>query len=366
MSSNQNTSATSVHCGQAPVWIDLDNTPHIPFFKPIIRELQKRGHNVVVSARDAYQVCEVADRACLEYTRIGRHYGKNPFWKVCGTGWRAIQLLPFFLRYRPALAVSHGSRSQIILSDLVGIPSALILDYEFVKGLPLGNRTTVIAPRVVSEEASLLKNRRTRTYEGLKEDVYVPEFRPDGGIVGQLGLDMRSIVVTIRPPATEAHYHNPQAEALLVALMEWINGLDHVQPILLPRNKRQETEMRKRWPGWFDNPRLVVPQCAVDGLNLLWHSDLVVSGGGTMNREAAALGVPVYSIFRGQIGAIDRRLVNEGRLVLIESVADLRRKLIISQRPKDRGPDHRPRPALSQIIDHIECILGQHRPAAAA
>ena len=122
-------------------------------------------------------------------------------------------------------------------------------------------------------------------------------------------------------------------------------------------------EMRGRWPEWFRNPRVIVPECAIDGLNLLWHSDLVVSGGGTMNREAAALGVPVYSIFRGHIGAVDRRLVSEGRLVLIQSVGDLRQKVVIKHRPKNDSPDSSPRPALHQIVDHIEHVLSEYQPA---
>jgi uncharacterized protein len=223
----------------------------------------------------------------------------------------------------------------------------------------------VIAPQAVVKGTLSFKKARTLAYEGLKEDVYVPEFRPDRTIFNQLGLDTKSILVTVRPPATEAHYHNPDGEALLVTLMERLGELSEVQTVLLPRNKRQEADMRRRWPAWFEGRRVVVPGCAIDGLNLLWHSDLVVSGGGTMNREAAALGVPVYSIFRGHIGAIDRQLSDDGRLVLIQNVEEIRQKIAIKRRPKGDALDGKARPALGQITDHVERILRERHATKA-
>lgn len=346
-----------------PIWIDLDNTPHIPFFKPIIRELKKRGYEIVVSARDAYQVCELADHSGIQYTRVGRHYGKNPLRKLWGTLWRTMQLIPFVLRHRPCLSLSHGSRSQIVLSNLARIPSVLILDYEHAKGFPLAHPTWAIVPQAVSEGTAFFEKRPTRIYEGLKEDVYVPEFRPDGAIYSQLGLDPKAILVTVRPPATEAHYHNPQSEGLFTALMDWLSRLSEVQVVLLPRNKRQEAELRQHHGHWFRDGKVRIPEGAVDGLNVLWHSDLVVSGGGTMNREAAAMDLPVYSIFRGHIGAVDRRLAEEQRLVLIESVEDLRAKIAIKRREKCVPTEARSRPALRQILAHVEEILRVQYPS---
>jgi len=61
------------------IWIDLDNTPHVPFFKPIIRELEKRGHEVVLTARDAFQVCELADRMGAGMPACGTPLRQEPF-----------------------------------------------------------------------------------------------------------------------------------------------------------------------------------------------------------------------------------------------------------------------------------------------
>jgi uncharacterized protein len=341
------------------IWIDLDNTPHVPFFKPIIRELEKRGHAVVLTARDAFQVCELAVKMGLTPKRIGRHYGKNRFRKVWGLGWRSLQLLPTVLGQRPHLALSHGSRSQILISNLLCIPTVMVMDYEFAETPWLLQPRWEIVPQVLRDADLQCKHpERVKTYEGIKEDVYAPEFKPDPALAQQLGLAAGKIVVTVRPPANEAHYHNPESEIFFVEFMQRLVATPDTQAVLLPRNKNQEAQIRSDFPQWFAHGKVMVPKEAVDGLNLLWHSDLVVSGGGTMNREAAALGVPVYSIFRGKIGVLDRQLQKDGRMVLIEKRDDVHQKIRLERREKNRGETSgSPRRALAGIIEHVEQIL---------
>lgn len=201
-------------------------------------------------------------------------------------------------------------------------------------------------------------------YSGIKEDVYAPEVAPDPAILTQLGLKGgKTLVVTVRPPATEAHYHNPEAEVLFEHFMQRAARTPDLQVVLLPRNIRQDQDIRTRWPDWFTDGKVVIPAQVVDGLNLLWHSDLVVSGGGTMNREAAALGVPVYSIFRGTIGAVDRKLEKEGRLTLITSVDEVTSKILLRPRNKQRSTNTASRPALYDILGHLEAIISQESRA---
>ena len=135
------------------IWIDLDNTPHVPFFKPIIRELERRGFRVVLTARDAFQVCELATQSGLKYKKIGRHYGKNRFMKVWGLAWRSLQLLPFVIRERPALGLSHGSRGQILLCNLLRIPTVMVMDYEHAQTPPLVRPRWEIVPEVLFNES---------------------------------------------------------------------------------------------------------------------------------------------------------------------------------------------------------------------
>lgn len=339
------------------VWIDLDNTPHVPFFIPIIRELEKRGHRVVVTARDAFQVCELADRKGLRFLKIGRHYGKNSILKIAGLLWRASQLIPFYTREKPDIALSHGARSQLFLSNILRKPTILISDYEFAKTPFLVKPRWEIVPDALPTEGLHSRSSRVRKYAGIKEDVYAPDFRPDPSLLSELKLDPANIVITVRPPANEAHYHNPESELLLNELMRRICETNNVQAVLLPRNEPQEKTLRLRHPEWFASSRTIVPSSAVDGLNLLWYSDLVVSGGGTMNREAAALGVPVFSIFRGKIGAVDRRLEQEKRLVIVRTLAEVRTKILFQRRDKEAYTNGTPRLALQDIVNHIEDIV---------
>ena len=194
-------------------------------------------------------------------------------------------------------------------------------------------------------------------YPGLKEDVYIPQLRPDPSIKAQLGLNQTDLVVTVRPPATEAHYHNPEGEKLLDAVLDLLTHRPDVRVILVPRNEKQAHTLRMQWDRWIANRKIIIPEHVVNGLNLIWFSDFVISGGGTMNREAAALGVPVYSIFRGRIGAVDQYLANKGRLTLIESVEDVHTKIMVKRRAHDQRDTRKHSPALDCIVNAIISIV---------
>ena len=338
------------------IWIDLDNSPHVPFFLPIIEELKKRGIEVVLTARDSYQVCELLKFHNVSCTVVGRHWGRHRALKILGTLVRALQLVPLMIRRRPDLAVSHGSRGQILASYLLGIPTVTILDYEFTAGSGFLKSHWVFVPHFIPDASTQKVKRQILKYPGLKEDVYVPRFQPDPSLKSRLGLDGKALMVTVRPPATEAHYHNPEAETLLDTALDLLVHRPDVQVILLPRNQRQERTLRASWGKWISNKKILIPDSVVDGLNLIWFSDLVISGGGTMNREAAALGVPVYSIFRGRIGAVDKYLAATGRLVLLETPEDVRNKIVLQPRNAARRNLRTESAALECIVNGISSI----------
>lgn len=345
---------------KAKIWIDLDNSPHVPFFAPIIDELVHSGYSVVVTARDCFQVCDLADLLRLRYVRVGRHYGKNRMLKLAGVCWRALQLLPAVLREKPQLALSHGSRSQLVVANVLRIPAVTIADYEFAKIWMLVRPNWVIIPEIIPSDTIRCPRDRVLNYPGIKEDVYIPRFTPDPSILTWLGMTRATdIMVLIRPPATEAHYHRPASDALFATVIEFLGRRPQVKMVLLPRNERQAEDIRSKWSSLFAKRQILIPDRVTDGLNLIWHSDLVISGGGTMNREAAALGVPVYSIFRGQIGAVDRYLVSAGRLTLIERPEDVASKLILSKRYRTQRTDHRQNGALNTIVEHVKAIQKQ-------
>jgi len=200
-------------------------------------------------------------------------------------------------------------------------------------------------------------------YPGIKEDVYVANLRPDRGLRQRVGVSESDLLITVRPPATEAHYHNPESEGLLVEALRRFSGKPGIKILLLPRNKRQESELREAWANEVAAGHIVIPSHVEDGLNLIWNSDLVISGGGTMNREAAALGVPVYSIFRGKTGAVDRYLVETGRLTMLETVTDVDTKLVPVRRNTAADFHCEYRPALETIMGYVEAILESRDPS---
>lgn len=338
------------------IWIDLDNSPHVPFFRPIIQALKNRGYDVLVTARDCFQVCGLADQLEVQCRPIGRHYGKHRAMKLLGLGIRSLQLLPGARRAHPVLAVSHGSRSQLVAATMLGIPTLQIFDYEFTK-IWIGIRPNwVMTPDIIRADAVKLSSDRVLTYPGIKEDVYVPSFTPQMGIRRELGIADDDILVTMRPPASEAHYHSPDSDTLFHATIAHLAAMPAVRMVLLPRTPKQGEEIQAQWPELRSSGKLRIPGQVVDGLNLIWHSDLVVSGGGTMNREAAALGIPVYSVFRGTIGAVDRYLAANGRMVLLETPADLPDKLTVRRRDRGNHAFATELTTLEAVTNHI-CSL---------
>jgi hypothetical protein len=240
---------------------------------------------------------------------------------------------------------------------LLRVPTVLVADYEHAQTVPFTHPRWTIVPEALSPEGLPSSVSHVRYYRGIKEDVYAPEFRPNFTLLEEMGLREDEMIVTVRPPANEAHYYNPESDVLFHEFMARICQSPGVRAVLLPRNAHQEQSLRTRFPGWFEGARTVIPTRAINGLDLLWISDFVVSGGGTMNREAAALGIPVYSIFRGKTGAVDRMLEEQGRLSMIRDKDEVWSKIQFVRRDKSRPTDNSPRAALEDIVDHIEDII---------
>jgi predicted glycosyltransferase len=266
-------------------------------------------------------------------------------------------MMPFVWREKPDLAVSHGSRSQHLTSFLWQLPVINILDYEHAKIMPLVNFVRIIVPGVIPTEAVPIMPERVLKYPGIKEDVYIPGFVPDPTLLSELGIEKDKIVISIRPPATEAHYRSAESDVLFDKTIDFLAEKEDTCLVILPRNDSQKAWIANRWPQLCSDGKILFPQKVVNGLNLIWHSDLVISGGGTMNREAAALGVPVYSIFRGKTGAVDRYLAANERLFLIESPDDIQKKIRVVRRQRTEGHRHTNAEALDTIVHGIICFL---------
>lgn len=319
------------------IWIDLDNSPHVPLFAPIIRHFRENGVDVLLTARDHSQTVELLDLAGFTgtYTIIGRHFGKGRMNKVRGLVVRSKQLVTHVNEQRKhiSVAVSHGSRSMVLAARWLKIPVLTMYDYEFTE-TRIFNRLSrrVIIPDAIPDaaldEIGLPVEKRAR-YAGLKEELYVRGFEPDAQFRAKFLADHghdadEKVIVTLRPPATTANYHSDKSEALFDDLLHFLLNAEQVITVIVPRTHEQTATIAERIANVADaGDRCIILDSAVDGLQLTYASDLLISGGGTMNREAALLGVPVYSIFAGRQGALDRTMEQEGKITFIRDARDI-------------------------------------------
>src|SRR6266436_9751336 len=308
------------------IWIDLANSPHVPFFHALIPEFIARGHTVEISARDFAQTVELATKAGMTPHVIGGHGGGSISGKAGNLIGRAAALRKWGRDRGFDLAVSHNSYAHIAAAAALGIRSVTLMDYEYQPANHLAFRlaSRVIVPHAFPAE-ELRKcgasTRKVRRYEGIKEDAYLADFVPDPAFADTLrglGVESKDVLVVARPPAREALYHRFENE-LFDELLRRLSSREEVKIILLPRSdaQRADYELRKL-------ANLIIPRRSLDGSNLIAAADLVVSAGGTMNREAAALGVPAVSVYAGKWAAIDEMLVTEGRLQRISSSDQIR------------------------------------------
>jgi|GEM_PF-138432 len=305
------------------VWIDLENSPHVPFFVPIISELERAGCEVILTARDFAQTLELVEHAGLNARIIGGEYGNSGAKKTLGILSRAARLAWMMRGRGIAMAVGHGSRGLLLAARMLRIPTLTLYDYEGASvGLFHRLSTYVMTPESIPfstlEKLGLTKEKYL-TYPGLKEDVYAGIFQPDEAILRTLNLDPSRIIIAVRPPSRTAHYRSEESFQLYDEIMERLVARKDIQIVLVPRDRTNVAQARE----FARYPNVIVPTVAVDGMNLLYHSDLVLSGGGTMVREAAALGVPAITIFKGPMGAVDRWLIEKGRMIAINRAEEI-------------------------------------------
>ena len=309
------------------IWIDLDNSPHAQFFPPIIRRLEEAGYEILLTARRFGQVEEIAQSHGLSYVVIGEHRTPRRFLtRASATVRRALRLAAFARKSRPDIAVNHGSRAQVMAAWLLRIPVMTIYDYEFVHSELFSRLATKLllpetVPSLTLERQRVNMNKVIR-YPGYKENVYLSGWHDSDGVMRELGLDPERLIITVRPPASWAHYQDPFSDVLFAALVERLRDHPDAQVVVLPRTRDQGERIRRAYN--MHSPPFNVSDRSVDALSLMARSDAVLSGGGTMAREAAIIGTPAYSLFAGKAGAVDAALERAGRLTILRKIEEVK------------------------------------------
>jgi uncharacterized protein len=301
------------------VWVDLTNSPHVLVMRPVIRALEAEGAEVRVTTRDFAQTLELCERLGLAHEAIGRHRGGKLAAKGLGLVSRSLALANWAKGWRFDAALGHGSNDVTVAAKLLGIPSATTFDYEWAKvqhnvNCRLARR--VVVPDAIPPERLAAYGagpRKLRRYPGLKEEYYLADFAPDAAVLEELGLDAAAPLAVVRTPPAVSLYHRFE-HPLFGRVLERLRAQGQV--VVLPRTPEQREQLAQA--GGY-----VVPEHAVDAQSLIAFADLVVSAGGTMNREAVALGTPVWTTFEGRLGAVDEKLIAEGRLRRLERPEEL-------------------------------------------
>jgi uncharacterized protein len=287
---------------------------HVLVFRPLIRLLRERGDEVEITARDYAQTLQLLELHGLEATVIGRHGGRSRLGKARSLASRLRALRKWARPREFDIALAHGSHELTLTARRLGIPSATTHDYEFATlqhQLGMRAATKVVVPESIPEDrlAHLgVRPPKLLRYPGLKEEYYLSDFEPDPTVLETLGVDRDRVLVVLRPPPDVSLYHR-HSNPLFPQTLDFLGRLEGVNSVVIPRTEEQREYVRA-----LDLPSVIVPNRAVDAQSLISLADVVVSAGGTMNREAAALGVPVYTTYGGRLGGVDEELIREGRL----------------------------------------------------
>ena len=305
------------------IWIDITNSPHVLFFAPIIDDLHAGGHEVFVTARDYAQTVPLLEQKGIEYTLIGRHRGAATGAKALGLLSRSTRLAAFGGRKHMDVAFSHNSNDLSVAAWMLSLPHLIVHDYEHANLSYAVNArlaTRILVPDAIPTSAIVAhgaRELRVGHFPGLKEHVYLSPDSPGEDLRESLGAGPGQVLVVMRPPATMSAYHQFENE-LFDAVLARIGRTENVVCVVLPRTPEQAAEIAAKLPA-----NAKIPDHVLETVSLIKSADLVISAGGTMNREAAVLGTPAYTIFAGEQGAVDDDLIARGLLKRAETADDI-------------------------------------------
>jgi uncharacterized protein len=328
------------------VWVDMTNVAHPVVLRPLIELLEQDGHEVEITARPLSHTLDLLDAWGHPYAAIGRYGGASKAGKARAAIDRIARLGGFARRRRFDYALAHASADLPPVCRALRIPNTTMFDYEWATlqhHLICRLATRVLVPEAIPPERlrryGAMPPKLVR-FPGLKEEYYLAAFEPDRSVLEKLGVPTGAPACVVRTPPSYALYLGGSENELLPPLLRRLARQDCWAVVLTRTPEQREAVNALRLE------QTIVPERAQDGRSLVALADALVSAGGTMNREAAVLGTPVWSIFEGPLGGVDELLIREGRMKMLRDPEEL----TVEQRSDD-GFERRVRRDPAELLE---------------
>ncbi len=309
-------------------WIDITNAPQVLFFEPFIDFFKKQKVSYIITCRDLGGSKELLLKKEIPFIELGTHHGKSILNKAIGTISEVKLRTDFLSKHKEiSLILTHQSPYAIVAGYLKNKKTIEFFDNEYATwsnllSFPLA--TKLYCPEALKEvnlsKRFLFNEKKLHYYSGIKEGIYLNGFKKDKKIIKELKLKEKDYVV-FRPEANLAHYH-PTEKYTTKIIDKLVN--DRQTVVLVARYKNQKEEYKKKYEN---KKNFIILEKMIDGPQLIANSKLVLSAGGTMNREACVLGIPVISLYSGKLLAVDGWLIKKKYMKHISQVKDIKREI---------------------------------------
>lgn len=313
------------------IWFDLTNSPHVNFFRQLIEELKRDGHEVVITCRPLANTIDLLDLYKMDYTIVGKHYGKSSYKKAIGFVVRVLQLRRFLQSAKVDVGISQSSFYSPIAGFLAGVPTIYTNDNEHAAGNKISfmfARKIFIPEFIPKENVTNLfvKAKKVTQYPGVKEGIYLWKkykgFKLDTSMLNK---------VYVRTEPQLAQYYSGKLNFMDTV----IKGLkNQYQVVVLPRTADQaEYYCAEEFKGvTVCKKPLPFDEIAKDCL-------LFIGAGGTMTREMAVIGIPTISVYQDALLDVDKYLIKEGIMLHeTELTAEKVEKIIREVKSKEANP----------------------------
>ena len=310
------------------IWFDLSNAPHVLMFRDMISQLKEDGHDIIITTRPLSNTVDLLNRYGMQYSVVGKHYGKSLINKILGYPVRIWQLAAYLKNKKPDLAVSQSSFHSPLVAKMLNIPSLYTNDNEHAMGNRLAFR---FASKILVPESMQLKGYANKVirYKGLKEGIYlwvlfqqIKNNRKD--------FNPSKSKIYIRPEPSTAQYYNGKHNFF----DNLINDLSNKYSIvILPRNDEQ----RKHYESNF--AAVTVVSTSIEFEKIATDCLLFIGAGGSMTREMALLGIPAISVYQDELLAVDKLLIENNQMKYLPNVksADVEEFLQLNQSTRDQS-----------------------------